>query len=143
MWIAPRGSGRPGRSQARCGGGSTDSWSAFGGGAERALSHGRSVLSTRRRHVMRQWRSITSCVESQSQRLGTDTCPGGGTHTRLGVVVAVAELLESCLSFVEHRETAVQALCDLVQRRPTLRLSYNNSQDAAELVIGAHENPHR
>lgn len=54
---------------------------------------------------------------------------------------AVAELLESCLSFVEHREAAVQALCDLVQQRPTLRLSYNNSQDAANLIINAHEHP--
>jgi len=47
---------------------------------------------------------------------------------------AAAELLRNCLSFVRHRETAVRALCDLVQCVPILRLTFADSQRAAELI---------
>lgn len=47
---------------------------------------------------------------------------------------AAAELLQNCLSFVRHRETAVRVLCDLVQHVPILRLTFTDSHRAAELV---------
>lgn len=47
---------------------------------------------------------------------------------------AAADLLQNCLSFVEHRETALRTLCDLVQRIPIFRLVFADSQRAAELV---------
>ena len=47
---------------------------------------------------------------------------------------ATAELLQNCLSFVKHRETAIRTFCDLAQRMPILRLTFADSQHAAELV---------
>jgi len=47
---------------------------------------------------------------------------------------AAADLLQNCLSFVKHRETALRTLCDLVQRVPIFRLTFADSQYAADLV---------
>jgi hypothetical protein len=51
---------------------------------------------------------------------------------------AVAELLEGCLSFVDHREPSLTAMCALVERLPTYRLTYSDGRRAADLVADAY-----
>ncbi len=48
---------------------------------------------------------------------------------------AVAELLESCLSFAKHEDAAVQRLCTLVEKLPVYRLVFQKADDAAALLI--------
>ena len=85
-------------------------------------------------------------VEIQPDGVGRQALPLGGVifpqyvpqaQTRLiphTPAAATAELLQNCLSFVEHRETAIRTFCDLAQRMPILRLTFADSQHAAELV---------
>jgi hypothetical protein len=50
---------------------------------------------------------------------------------------ATLELLQHCINFTSHRGAAVRYLGDLVTRRPALRLSFNDGQQAAVAVIQA------
>ena len=62
-------------------------------------------------------------------------------ETRLDVhlpAMAVAALLESCLSYVKHRETAISTLCGLVQQLPTYRLPFSDAERATDLIVEAH-----
>jgi hypothetical protein len=50
---------------------------------------------------------------------------------------ATLELLQHCINFTSHRGAAVRYLGDLVTRRPALRLSFSDGQQAASAVIQA------
>jgi hypothetical protein len=50
---------------------------------------------------------------------------------------AAGELLQNCLNFTSHRETAVRYLCDLVMRVSAFRLSFSNANLGAELIAQA------
>jgi hypothetical protein len=48
--------------------------------------------------------------------------------------VAAGELLQNCLNFAAHRETAFHQLCHLVKALPTLRLAFSSGAEAARLL---------
>ena len=50
---------------------------------------------------------------------------------------ATLELLQHCINFTSHRGAAVRYLGDLITRRPALRLSFSDGQQAASAVIQA------
>ncbi len=48
---------------------------------------------------------------------------------------AAVELLQNCLNFISHREAAVRYVCSLMERIPAFRLSFNNPDLAADLIL--------
>lgn len=56
---------------------------------------------------------------------------------------AALELLQNCLNFTVHRETAFHQLCELVKPLPTFRLSFSRGDEAAQLFALAHANGFR
>lgn len=56
--------------------------------------------------------------------------------------VAAMELLPCCLNYIRHREAAVRYVCELVQKLPVFRLSFNSDKDAAGLLGEVREQWH-
>ena len=85
-------------------------------------------------------------VDLKQKRVGRDPVPVGAivfpTYSRYSSTrivrcspaTAVLELLKSCLNFEGHREEAVDHLCRLLSRLPSLRLFFSNGKHAAELI---------
>ena len=53
---------------------------------------------------------------------------------------AALELLQNCINFVDHKQIAVRHVCELVKHLPTFRLSYSDSNLAAETIIDTLDN---